>query len=95
VSEIGEEEECKGCRILQDSLNYEREQKEYFAKLLMTKFGIIHTESEVEDDMESYPSIRHSTTLSMLRKMAATASRRKSEESKEAREKFEAAVGNR
>jgi len=94
VSGIGEPEECKGCKVLEATLEYERGQKEYFTKLLMVKSGIVVENPEQELDLESYPSIRHSTTLSTLRKMAITASRRQHEESDEAKKKFEESVSN-
>lgn len=92
IEELITRDKCKKCKILEATLEYERGQKEYFTKLLMARSGIIVEHPENELDLDSYPSIRHSTTLSQLRKMAISASIRRSEESKEAREKFEREV---
>lgn len=92
IEELITKDRCKKCIALQETLEYERGQKEYFTKLLMARSGIIVETPDNEIELENYPSIRHSTTLSQLRKMAISASIRRSEESKEAREKFEREV---
>lgn len=85
--------ECERCKILETSLEYERSQKEYFSRLLLLKAGVLRDDSEVELDLASYPSIRHTTTLSTMRKMARDISKKNSEESKEAKNRFEEELG--
>jgi len=81
--------ECKQCIILREWLDIEREKRDYYEKLLLTKVGVLHDEREETLSTDSFQSIRHITTLSSLRSMARDISKKKSEESKTAADKFE------
>lgn len=85
-------EECKSCLLLREFLDLEREKREYYEKLLLTRAGILHESAEEITDIENYPSLRHATTLSTLRRMAAATAKRKFDSSEEALEKFELAL---
>jgi hypothetical protein len=80
---------------LREFLDLEREKRDYYEKLLLTKAGILHETVEEITSVENYPSIRSANTLSTLRKMAIAASREKASYSKEAVDRFETAVAKK
>lgn len=81
--------ECRECNLLREFLDIEREKREYYEKLVLTRAGILKDENEEVLDISSMPSIRRATTLSHLRRMASSGSIRRDVEDKEAKEKFE------
>lgn len=65
--------ECKTCNLYSNELGYERERREYYEQLLLTKAGIINQIKDDDIDLsdsERFPSVRRITTFSALRHIA-------------------------
>lgn len=92
VGRIGKLFVCGKCELYKEVLEVEREKREFYEKLLLTKAGILREDEVTVSNLEDYPTVRRATTLSMARRMAVAASANKALVNKEAAERFEKSV---
>lgn len=70
---------CDRCSLYKETLDREIEHREYLERLLLTKAGLIDKidEQDMEDTDMSFPSIGKRNTLSHMRLLAESESRKK------------------
>jgi len=95
---VGEEgRECKSCLLLREWLDIEREKRDYYERLLLIRSGILAVDQQSAVDDENYLPLRRITTMSSLRREAASIASKKSKDPEltEAERKFEESLNAR
>lgn len=65
--------ECQACKILEETVRYEREQKEHYLNLLHTRVGLKSVDESVDE--KDWTSVTKTATLTQLRRDAVNNSR--------------------
>jgi len=80
VDKIREEPQCKACIILQEMLQREIADKNYYRNLALKAAGVIKEENDEFEQVRSWTPIRRIVTLSQARRAAELATRKEKTE---------------
>lgn len=68
---------CEQCILLKELWEHERDKRDYYEQLLLSKTGLITPTAENVMDLSSFPSIRRGMSLSQVRTALESESRQK------------------